>query len=312
MKLRTWFSGVIETRTALHVGTGTVLSTATNAPILRGADGRPLIPGSSVKGALRAASERLLRALGQRACVVFSPDSACDEAQCDEAPCDKTLRCLTTDKVYRELFSRLRTGESLTEKELNAASAWFPPLPEWGKEPWKNFGQHDERQIDILNKKLCRACLTWGSPFLAGRARVPDLRLSGDTAWSGATEIRDGVGLDRDTGTAAPNIKFDLEVLPAGARFDFELIAEPEADLAVVALAVGELLQGNVPLGGRVTRGLGEVQLERFTIHEVDLAKPEQLVPYLTGGKRKTYTDQHATARLEEMLARLLEGRDAA
>lgn len=49
MNLRTWFSGVLETRTALHIGTGTILSTATDAPILRGADGLPLIPEAASK-----------------------------------------------------------------------------------------------------------------------------------------------------------------------------------------------------------------------------------------------------------------------
>lgn len=303
MKLRTWFSGVIETRTALHIGTGTVLSTATDAPVLRGADGRPLIPGSSVKGALRSASERLLRAVGQRACTVFG----------DDPSSDPTLRCLTTDKERRELFFKLKTGEADGEK----ARQIFNPPVDWGTEPWKDFGKKEDRQVYLLETKqeLCRACLTWGSPFLAGRVRVPDLRLSpeaGDMTWSGVTEIRDGVGLDRDTGTAAPGIKFDLEVLPAGARFSFEVVADPEADLAVVALAVGELRQGNLPLGGRVTRGLGDVALTEFAIQEVDLSRPEQLVPYLTRGIRKTYEREDADRRLEEILTRITEKRDAA
>jgi len=161
---------------------------------------------------------------------------------------------------------------------------------------------------------LCRACLTWGSPFLAGRVRVPDLRLTvaGDSTWSGATEIRDGVGLDRDTGTAAEGIKFDLEVLPAGARFLFELIADPDAERAVAALAVGELLQGNIPLGGRVTRGLGEVVLTDFTIHEVDLARPAALVAYLARGARSEHTGDAAVNRLEQILTELMEERHAA
>ncbi|WP_437600242.1 RAMP superfamily CRISPR-associated protein [Sorangium sp. So ce590] len=303
MKLRTWFSGVLETRTALHIGTGTVLSTATDAPVLRGADGRPLIPGSSVKGALRSASERLLRALGQRACTVFG----------DDRSSDPSLRCLTTDREGRELFFKLKSGDADWEKVGNR----FSPSVDWGTEPWRDFGKKEERQLYLLEKKqeLCRACLTWGSQFLAGRVRVPDLRLSteaGDVAWSGVTEIRDGVGLDRDTGTAAPGIKFDLEVLPAGARFSFELVAEPEAELSVVALAVGELRQGNLPLGGRVTRGLGEVALTEFAIQEVDLSRPEQLVPYLTRGARKTYERELADKKLEEILSRITEKRDAA
>lgn len=304
MKLRTWFSGVIETRTALHVGTGTVLSTATDAPILRGADGLPLIPGSSVKGALRSSSERLLRALGYRACVVFG----------DVPSEDKALECLTTNRDQRDRFFKLKSGDRLEPREREAAQHEFAPSAAWGKDPWKDFGQHEERQREILERKLCRACLTWGSLFLAGRVRVPDLRftVAGQSAWSGATEIRDGVGLDRDTGTAVEGIKFDLEALPAGARFGFELIAEPDAERAVVALAVGELLQGDIPLGGRVTRGLGEVALVEFTIHEVDLAKPAALVAYLARGKRSDHAGEGAVNKLEQILAELTEGRHAA
>jgi CRISPR-associated protein Csm3 len=308
MKLRTWFSGVLETRTALHVGTGTVLSTATEAPILRGADGRPLIPGSSVKGALRAASERLLRALGLRACVVFGKERASDP----------TLECLTTDEERSKLFRKLKSGEELTKEDLENAQEWFSPPAAWSTNSkaaiWRDFGKNDDRQRELLEGQelLCRACLTWGSPFMAGRVRVPDLRLSPGKAWSDATEIRDGVGLDRDTGTAAPGIKFDLEVLPAGARFDFEMVAEPDAELAVVALAIGELRQGNIPLGGRVTRGLGEVALAGLTIHEVDLASAAQLVPYLTRGARKAHEHDQADRKLEEILSRITEERDAA
>ncbi|MCG8424905.1 MAG: RAMP superfamily CRISPR-associated protein [Proteobacteria bacterium] len=303
-KLRTWFSGVLETQTALHVGTGTVTSTVTDAPILRGADGLPLIPGSSVKGALRSASERLLRALGHRACLVFG----------DQPPADDTLRCLTTDKAGRDLFFKLKGSDPLDEAELNEANRHFNPPPSWGQDWWRDFGQHEAWQKHLLEDRnaLCRACLTWGSPFMAGRARVPDLRLRGDGAWAQATEIRDGVGLDRDTGTAADRIKFDLEALPAGARFDFDLIAEPEADRAVVALAVGELLHGNVPLGGRTTGGLGQVALTGFAIHEVDLADPAALVAYLTHGQRTSFAGQEAENRLETILATLLEDAHAA
>ncbi len=301
MKLRTWFSGILECQTALHLGTGTVLSTVTDAPILRGADGRPLIPGSSVKGALRSASERLLRALGHRACVVFG----------NTPPNDKTLDCLTTDEKGRELFFKLKSGEPDTD--FDDARTRFSPPDAWGRDPWEDFGQREERQLEILNKKLCRACLTWGSQFLAGRVRVPDLRLTAtDKSALVTTEIRDGVGIHRDTGTAANAIKFDLEVLPAGARFGFELIAEPEAERAVVALAVGELLQGTLPLGGRVTRGLGDVQLKDFVIREVNLANPDELVAYLARGKQKSYSGKDAETRLDQILTELVEGSDAA
>lgn len=49
-------------------------------PVLRGADGRPYIPGSSIKGALRSLAEAIARASGARVCNVFDPESPCVEA----------------------------------------------------------------------------------------------------------------------------------------------------------------------------------------------------------------------------------------
>ncbi len=299
-KYRTWFTGTLETQTALHIGTGSTLSTVTNAPILRGADNTPVIPGSSLKGALRSSSERLLRALGKRACMVFG----------DSDIPDKTTECLTTDKQKRDLFSKLKKGEKPNGEAKAQLEKWA--LAGWGDNPWKDFGEREDRQLAILKKELCSACLTWGSPFMAGCVRVPDLRLSAQHALGHATEIRDGVGLDRDSGTAADSVKFDLEVLPAGAQFDFELVCEPEANLAVVCLAIGELRHGNVPLGGRTTRGLGHVTLDNFCIKQVDLSNPSELVGYLLNGKAKQYQGAEAAKKLEEILMRLMEEDHAA
>ena len=299
-KYRTWFTGKLETRTALHIGSGTKLSTVTKSPIIRGADNTPIIPGSSLKGALRSASERLLRALGHRACMVFGESDIHDPI----------TECITTNKKKNEVFRKLKKGETLKNGEREIAQQWYNS--NWGDSFWKNFAEREDIQLKILKKELCRACLTWGSPFTAGHVRVPDMRLSAQDALGHATEIRDGVGLDRDSGTAASQVKFDLEVLPAGAQFNFELIAEPDADLAVVALAVGELWRRNVPLGGCVTRGLGEVQLNEFCIKEVNLADPIQLVDYLTEGERTVYEGKDAVTKLNDIFKQFVEESNAA
>mgnify|MGYP000667800605 CR=1 FL=1 len=301
---RVWFTGTVQTRTALHIGTGSSLSVITDAPILRGADGLPLVPGSSMKGALRSACERLLRALGHRACMVFGDEEPGNAAH-PTSEDTRITRCLTTDSSLSEVFYKLRRGDTLEAAERDIADRRW----QLRRDEQRAFRLREDLQQRVIEKELCRACLTFGSQFMAGRIRVPDLRIDG-SSWFGATEIRDGVGIDRDTGTAAHRIKFDLEVLPAGAAFRFELIAEPEADLTVVALAVGELLQGSLPLGGRTTRGLGEVKLVDFCIHEVDLANASQLVGYLTGGKEKgtVYRGDAAVTRLESYLESLTSG----
>ncbi len=77
----------IVTITALRVGAGKAQDPeATDLPILRDARGRPFLPGSSVKGALRSGLERVLRGLGRRdfrACNVLDDHARCT-AQLEE------------------------------------------------------------------------------------------------------------------------------------------------------------------------------------------------------------------------------------
>jgi CRISPR-associated RAMP protein (TIGR02581 family) len=205
--------------TALRVGAGKSLdAAATNQPVIRDALGRPYIPGSSLKGALRSGLESVLRGLDSKelwACELFE-----DGKQCVEDP----------KKVAK------RTGSPLKVLELEA-----------------------------VLKDCCTACSLFGSPFLAGRVFFHDLRhLSGP-----ATEVRDGVGIHRDLGTAQGGVKYDTEVVPAGSRFHLEVILEnvDEDRLAVVLVALEMLHQGEILLGGLTGRGLGKVCLDRRKLH---------------------------------------------
>lgn len=78
-----------------------------------------------------------------------------------------------------------------------------------------------------------------------------------------SVEIRDGIGISRMRGTVNQRLKFDLAVLPAGLRFDFEMqldTDEPE-QLQLLCAVLAELSSGRVTLGGRSGRGTGRVQL---------------------------------------------------
>lgn len=77
MDRRVRFEGRLRMNSALHVGTGSGAS-HTDAAVLRHADGRPFIPGSSLKGALRSHLERLsqapaLEGAGVGSCLLY-PD----------------------------------------------------------------------------------------------------------------------------------------------------------------------------------------------------------------------------------------------
>ncbi|MGC8838605.1 MAG: type III CRISPR-associated RAMP protein Csx7 [Anaerolineae bacterium] len=79
-KSRTWVQATLEMETALAVGSRLSLEpTGTDMPVIKGPDGLPFIPGSSIKGVVRFQAERFLRAANRRpnlwACDPF--DSPC-------------------------------------------------------------------------------------------------------------------------------------------------------------------------------------------------------------------------------------------
>lgn len=103
-------------------------------------------------------------------------------------------------------------------------------------------------------------------------------------------QIRDGVGIDRTTGAAArrERIKFDLEVLPAGATFKLRIELDrrlaDEAALQLLAATLAEWQAGRGAVGGRVARGLGAFDLTDIRFIERDLDRPDVLMAFLRDG----------------------------
>jgi CRISPR-associated protein Csm3 len=79
-------TGVLETEGALHVGTGSGGGgiEASDMPVARDGHGRPYVPGSSLRGSLRAGLESLLRGLDRRVCDPFLREGHGDAVSCGE------------------------------------------------------------------------------------------------------------------------------------------------------------------------------------------------------------------------------------
>ncbi|MCI4660336.1 MAG: RAMP superfamily CRISPR-associated protein [Neomegalonema sp.] len=98
-------------------------------------------------------------------------------------------------------------------------------------------------------------------------------------------EIRDGVGIDRVTGTAADGIKYDREVLPAGSFFTFELrvnlttAACKKVHLIETHLKalMNALASGQIRIGAAKTRGLGRLALLDPRLERLEWAKADVL-----------------------------------
>lgn len=222
--------GMLTALTALRIGAGRATGvTGNDLPVVRDAFGKPYIPGSSFKGALRAAVESLMRGVSdsrRAACNPLNPDDWC-----------------------------VRRPERVTEEQFQR----------------------------LVIEETCLICHVFGSPWLASKVSVRDLLLT-EGAWVGQFEVRNGVAIDRDAGTASEGLLYDFEVVPAGTSFSCELVVENADDweLGLLMIALRPYERGEASLGGARSRGLGLVKLDW---HErTHVTGGDELLDYLAGG----------------------------
>lgn len=126
-------------------------------------------------------------------------------------------------------------------------------------------------QAEKLYNASCEVCRLFGGRYFAGKLHFKDCSYIGDMPCK--YEKRDGVGIDRKTGAAKRNVKYDYEIIPKGTSFDFELIAEnlDKKQIGyldfIIKLLCGEgIADGDyLAIGGKTTRGLGRIYLENVT-----------------------------------------------
>lgn len=288
LRSRYVISGQLVAETALHIGGGRESTTATASPVVRTPDGDPYIPGSSFKGAFRAAVERLAPLLDLNTCQLRPgyPD------------------CLSTNETLAGHYQTLREGIG---RPLRDDAATREALEALGIESWldENGLLTEERLLKVLDAKLCETCKTFGSVHLASPVHVHDLHVDGD--WSGIYQIRDGVGIDRDSERARDQIKFDYEVVPPQTVFAFQMTVESprERDLGLVSVGLQEFVQGMVPLGGIRSRGLGRCRLADLQVRSVDFNDYDQRVQYLVSG---AMVEESGAAFLQAQIKALLKG----
>lgn len=116
-------------------------------------------------------------------------------------------------------------------------------------------------------------------------------------------ELRDGVAINPKTRTAEDKKKFDIELLPAGTRFDvcFELnVSQNERDALARASAIvlRGLERGEVGLGKRKTRGLGACKVNQWRVRKYIVTQPQDLVAWLNDDKTREQSGRSIAALL--------------
>lgn len=244
----------VELGTPLHIGGNNADALGeTDLPIIR-MGGKPFIPGSSIKGVLRSASERLI---GH-----FHDYTTCS---LDNGGCSQ-------DREKKEKIRLILEDDNQSEADKY-------------------------REIYQL---LCSTCRTYGSGSIASKVRVEHVVLDGEVV------IRDGIRIDRDTGTVAAKAKFDYEYIEPVQGKEFTIVIEGEnldsENEFVLALGLVQIKQNMLRLGGLQARGLGEIKYKRGEVYITDYTEfgKEELIDLLL--KTSGDTKKELPLTLEEYL----------
>ena len=242
-------TGIIKMNTPLSVGTRpSPLPTGSDLPVIKTPEGLPYIPGSSLKGVFRSVAEQILRTLDY---MEYRWNGirlwACD-------PLDDAKRCISPKNKEEMVLTHTNNGKFDDEG--------------FTQEIWENS---------------CTACRIFGSQWIASRIHFKDVIMVNPDEMIRLYEVRDGVGIDRDTGTAKPKLKFDFEVVPAGSKFALNIIAENVDDweMGLILWILKAFENGDIPLGGKISRGLGWSRIEGLTIERVTADK---IIDFFKGG----------------------------
>jgi CRISPR-associated RAMP protein (TIGR02581 family) len=186
----------------------------------------PYLPGSSLKGVLRAHCERILRTL-QETLPRDVPPLSCN-------PVKDGSRWGRDDFACNKYFER---------KDV--------------KEDIERLAKGGQPEGATVFRRSCFICQLFGNTSLAGHLRTADAYpLDVDQV---RTEERDGVAIDRVFGAVAVG-PFQLEVVTQGefaTRLNLKNFTV--AQLGLVALALRDLKAGRVGVGFGKSRGLGQV-----------------------------------------------------
>jgi hypothetical protein len=194
---------------------------------------------------------------------------------------NRVYECISTRRAWRDGYAVLAraAGRVLQDSPESRDAVGKLKL-----EPsaWLEKHVTEERLLTLLDERLCDTCNTFGSVHLASPLAFHDLPvIPGE--WHEIFQVRDGVGIDRDSERARSRIKFDFEVVPPGTAFAFSVAMEspsPE-DCQLVAVGLHEFVGGMVAIGGIRSRGLGRCRLEEVSVAFVDFGDPAALRRYL-------------------------------
>jgi CRISPR-associated RAMP protein (TIGR02581 family) len=245
------FCGDLELLTPLRISSGRA-GEATDAPFIRAYNGTPYIPGSSLRGALRSELERLLAGVGGdnglRSCTLFSREYRAAGLE-DDCP-----------EKYRKMMQAM---DHESQEKKNRAT------------------------LEFIQNEICQVCQLFGATMYASHLVINDAapQCADPAAAAQWPRLRDGVGIDRDTGAAKEGAKFDYEVIETGPTFVLKMTAENlrGSHFKIMDLAL-QLLMNGLYVGGKRSGGLGRIGLKPETLVVTGFSSPKDMWDRLQQG----------------------------
>lgn len=213
--------------------------------------GKPVLPGSSLRGVLRSQAERIARTLATQSAW-----------RAGEEAFDRKNYFLSNCPACNPL-----TTES--SNEVASCNSFIKTLPKQSRRELEQNGAEE---------KLCLACRLFGSTWNGSRLRVEDSYLKDGT--EAKYKVLDFLAIDRFTGGGRDSAKFDALVLWK-PQFSVRLFLDnPEPwELGWLALALRDVHEGLATVGFGSAKGFGECcitdqELTIGILHDKDFPLP--------------------------------------
>jgi CRISPR-associated RAMP protein (TIGR02581 family) len=241
-KNRLEISGILSTVTALRVGAGKSIDPiSSDMPVMKDAFGRPLIPGSSFKGAMRSHLESFIRGIDLK--LANDPSELVSPYWMNKI---KDLKKkVDEDKSLTSKAKDIKLTEDLI-KETDRVSLLFGS-------PW----MAGKLQIQDLHV-------------------VPEIWFGQYQERDGVSIER-----DTETAADGRKYDFQVVPAGTQFSFRAIVENATDAELGLLMIGLTQFENEMIPLGGGTSRGLGVVKLELDGMIWVDPDNPEELLDYL-------------------------------
>lgn len=199
----------------------------------KGAQIRPILPGSALRGVLRSHAERIARTLATR--------NAFEKAQ-------KDLK-----RAQQEFLQSCPACNPAIDKEEK-------PLTKCDKLLSLANVSYDQ---EIREEQICLSCQLFGSTRRGSRLKIMDAPLANEPVW----KPLDFLAIDRFTGGGLEGAKFAAVALWRPQFSVSFFLEEPQAwELGWLALVWRDLIDGCIPIGFGSAKGFGQAAATNFKV----------------------------------------------